>query len=210
VADPVDEELGRISQRIRSRREHEGLTLQELGRRSGVATSTIQKVETAQMIPSVAVLMKIARGLRCRMTELVGEETEEEAAIVHLPKKARHAFGKPDAMMVERLTGDLADLELETWRVTIHPGCSSGEERMHYRGEQLVICEEGTVTIAVGDREIRLAAGDSLHFKATAPHAWRNDGRKPTRFLVSGTLPAQLRAAMQARAFEESPRARAR
>ena len=59
----VDAELARISQRIRRWREEAGLTLQDLARRSELATSTIQKVETAQMVPSIAVMLKIARGL---------------------------------------------------------------------------------------------------------------------------------------------------
>ncbi len=207
---PVDEELAQISQRIRRRREQASLTLQELAKRSGVATSTIQKVETAQMIPSVAVLMKIARGLSCRIAELVGEEIDEDATLIHLPKNARHSFGKPNALMVERLSGDLIDVQLETWRVTLYPGVSSGEELIRYNGEQLVICEEGTVTFTVSGREIKVGAGDSLHFKASLPHTWRNDGERATRFLISGTLPAKLRAAMQARALREVPAARAR
>ena len=69
----LDQELARISQRIREARDAAGLTLQELAARSGVATSTIQKVETEQMIPSVAVIIKIARGLGMHVSQLVQE-----------------------------------------------------------------------------------------------------------------------------------------
>ena len=63
MAPEVDDELARISQRIREARDAAGLILQELAGKSGVATSTIQKVETEQMIQRVAVIIKIARGL---------------------------------------------------------------------------------------------------------------------------------------------------
>ena len=59
----IDGELAQISRRIRRWREEKGLTLQQLAERSDLATSTVQKVETGQMIPSVAVLLKVARGL---------------------------------------------------------------------------------------------------------------------------------------------------
>ena len=59
----TDPEIRRMAQRIRSAREEAGLTIGELARRADLAASTIQKVETLQMVPSVAVLVKIARGL---------------------------------------------------------------------------------------------------------------------------------------------------
>ena len=62
----IDGELARITARIRRWREQAGLTLQELAKRSGLATSTVQKVETGQMIPSVAVLLKLSHGLGSR------------------------------------------------------------------------------------------------------------------------------------------------
>jgi transcriptional regulator with XRE-family HTH domain len=198
VTKVVDAELARISQRVRRLRDEAGLTLQQLAGRSGVATSTIQKVETEQMIPSVAVLMKIARGLGRRVSELVdggGDELES----VHLPAEQRHPIGTPGQLLVERLSGDLFDPALETWRVTLHPGVSSGHDAIHYDGEELIICEEGTVVFRLGAREVTLRAGDTLHFKASIPHHWRNDSQAPTRFTVTGTLPNKFRAAMHGR-----------
>ena len=59
----IDPDLERIAGRVRRWREEAGLTLLELARRSGVAASTIQKVESLQMVPTIGVLLKIARGL---------------------------------------------------------------------------------------------------------------------------------------------------
>ena len=59
----IEGELAAISGRVRRWREEKGLTLQQLAERSDLAPSTVQKVETGQMIPSVAVLLKLARGL---------------------------------------------------------------------------------------------------------------------------------------------------
>jgi transcriptional regulator with XRE-family HTH domain len=101
VSAAVDDELARISRRIRAAREEEGLTLQELARRSGVATSTIQKVETAQMTPSVAVVMKIARGLGRRASELV-DDGGDAVPVVHLRAGERHPIGRPGRLVVER------------------------------------------------------------------------------------------------------------
>jgi len=194
----VDAELARIGQRVRRWREERRLTLQELANLSGLATSTVHKVESAQMIPSVAVLLKLARGLGRRPAELVHDEGAA-LELVHLPAAGRARVGVEGKMWVERLSGDLFDPALETWRVTVHPGFSGGEDAIQYDGEELVVVEEGEVTFRVGGQEFVLAEGDSFHFKAHAPHTWRNTSDAPARFVVTGTLPRQFRAVMQGR-----------
>jgi transcriptional regulator with XRE-family HTH domain len=193
--DAVESELARVAQRIRSWRDESGLTLQELAQRSGVATSTIQKVETFQMVPTVAVLLKIARGLGRSASDFVSDGPGT-AAVVHLTAEQRHPIGRRRQMLFERLSGDLARAELELWRITVQPGRGSGREAIAYPGEELVLCEQGEVTFRIGAEEVRLAAGDTLHFKASAGHSWRNDGDAPARFLILGTVPEALRGAL--------------
>jgi len=200
---PIDEggldlALARIGQRVRRWREERRLTLHELAQRSGLATSTVHKVESAQMIPSVAVLLKLARGLGRRPAELIHDEGAA-VELVHGRVGERTRIGVAGTMQVERLSGDLFDPALEAWRVTLHPGTSSGADAIHYDGEELVFVEAGEVTFRVGGRDHVLVAGDTLHFKARAPHRWWNASDAPARFLVTGTLPRQFRAVMQGR-----------
>ena len=63
--------LADMAGQIRRCRAQDGLTLQQLATRSGVAASTIHKVESQQMVPTVSVLLKIARGLGRRPAELI-------------------------------------------------------------------------------------------------------------------------------------------
>jgi transcriptional regulator with XRE-family HTH domain len=63
--------LADMAQQIRTCRAQEGLTLQKLAARSGVAASTIHKIEAQQMVPTVSVLFKIAKGLDRRPEELI-------------------------------------------------------------------------------------------------------------------------------------------
>jgi transcriptional regulator with XRE-family HTH domain len=191
-------ELARIGQRVRRWRDERRLTLQELAARSGLATSTVHKVESAQMIPSVAVLLKLARGLGRRPAELVHDEAPA-LEVAHLRVAEREPQGVADRMLVERLSGGLSDPALESFRVTLHPGVSSGHDAVAYEGEALAVVELGEVIFRVGQSDYVLAAGDSLHFKASAPHGWRNASDAPARFLLTGTLPRQLRAVLQGR-----------
>jgi len=194
-ASPPDAALARIARRVRRWREEAGFTLQQLAARSGVATSTVQKVEALQMVPSVAVLLKLARGLGRSASDLVAD-APARAAVVHLAPGDRHPVGSPRRLLAERLSGDLIDARIEMWRITLHPGCGSGAEPFAYSGEELALGEAGEITFRIGDEEHLLRPGDVLHFKASAPHLWRNEGRAVARFALLGTVPAALREAL--------------
>ncbi|MEE8165374.1 MAG: helix-turn-helix transcriptional regulator [Myxococcota bacterium] len=66
--------LADMASQIRACRAADGLTLKQLAARSGVAASTIHKVESQQMVPTVGVLLKIAKGLGRRPQELIRDE----------------------------------------------------------------------------------------------------------------------------------------
>lgn len=200
----VEEQIARVSQRLRRWREEESLTLQELGRRGGLATSTVQKVETGQMMPSLAVLMKLARGLGRPLTELL-EDPGIEVEVFHSKACDREGARVGGSLVAERLSGNLQRSSLETWHVTLQPGTSSGSDPIQYEGEELVFCEAGHVTFRVGEDEYRLHPGDSLHFKASIPHSWYNEGDETARFTITGTLPPLFRTLIESRVRETPP-----
>jgi len=195
----LDAELARLGRRVRRWREERHWTLQELAARSGLATSTVHKVESAQMIPSVAVLLKLARGLGRRAAELIHDEGAA-SELLHRRAAEREPVGAEGQLLLERLSGELSDPALEAWRVTVHPGFGSGGDELRYDGEEIVFVEAGEVTFRVDGREHVLGPGDSLHLKARAPHGWHNRSPVPARFVVTGTPPREFRALMQARA----------
>lgn len=188
----MDEDLKLIARRIRGWREELGLSLHELARRADVSPSTIQKVETEQMVPSISIVMKIARGLDRRPTELISDEPEH-LDVVLIRAKEHATSGSIAKMKAERLSGDLFDPSIEMWRVFVSPGFSSGSDPHAYEGEELILCEEGCVTFAFEEYEYQMQAGDSLHFKADLPHRWWNDGDTVARIIIAGTFPKALR-----------------
>jgi transcriptional regulator with XRE-family HTH domain len=202
----VGDEIARISDRIRRWREEKGLTRQELGERSGLAVSTVHKVETGQMIPSIAVLLKLAHGLGRRPTEII-EDAEYDEAVAVLRAADREPLSLTGKITVERLSGDLLDPVLEMWRVSIHPGMSSGRRPIRNDGEALIVCEKGRLTVQVGDEKYVLGAGDALHFKASIPHSWRNESRSAAQFTITGTLSKEIRSLLHQRLAKAAQRA---
>ena len=189
----MDEALEHLSRRVRRWREELDLSLHELGARSDVAASTIQKVETGQMIPSVAVMIKIARGLDRRPSELVSDDSHEDDVVL-LRSKEHPVIGAGSKLRVERLSGDLFDPAIEVWRIKVAPGYGSGRGKYAYEGEEVVICEEGEGTFTIADQDYIVGVGDSLHFKANLPRQWWNSGDQAARFLIAGNFPKGLRS----------------
>ncbi len=193
----MDHDVGRIAGRLRQWREEAGLTLQSLARRSDVAASTIQKVETRQMVPTIAVLLKICRGLDRRPSELLQEGTEA-VEVVHLVARERQVNSSElRKLSVEHLSANLFDPMLDVWRVVLNPHNGTGNEGIAFDGEQCIIVETGELQVRVDGKDYDLHTADTLHYKAHLPHTWSNWGDQPVRFLVisnrSRGLPASLR-----------------
>ncbi len=192
----MDEQLEEVSKRLRAWRDEAGLTLQQLAERCGVATSTIQKIETRQMVPTVAVLLKIANGLGRRASDFVKNE-DARFDVHHTTASSRRSLGDGEKLEIERLAGDLHGSALEVWRVRHGPGSGLFQDGFHFRGELLIVCESGEVDVSVEGKEYVLGAGDSLHFKAELPHGWTNRGDESAVLTVIGQLPPALRAVLE-------------
>lgn len=71
-------------------RTDERLTLQRLAQRSGVAASTIHKIEAQQRVPTISVLFKIARGLGRRPAELIRDQHEDRTSETSSKRPSRN------------------------------------------------------------------------------------------------------------------------
>lgn len=179
----IDGYLDRIAERVRSWRAAEGLTLQQVATRSAVAASTIQKVERQQMVPTVAVLFKIAHGLGKSPADLV-DDRQGSPDVVH--RRAVDHDGLPKCG-TRHLTGQLADAQLSLWRVVHSPGEGAEARHLAPRGEVVMFCERGRLEVTSGGQLFVLEPGDSLHCKTRQGLAWCAVGHEPTVFVVVGT-----------------------
>lgn len=189
----MDRHLVQIAERIRRWRVDAGFTLQQLADRSGVAASTVHKIEKNQTVPTITVLLKIATALNRRADELLVEESPENAAALHR-KEERLFLGTDGRSHIEQLALGIADSTIDVFRVYHQPGMGSGEKRgrLQYKGEVIVLIETGELTFEIGDESFTIETGDSLHFKTSVPHCWKNTGKLQSTSLFFGLLPKGL------------------
>lgn len=185
----IDDSIKKAAQKLKRARESKNLTLQQLADISGVSPSNIQKIETGTIMPSVAVMMKIARGLHKKIGYFLDDE-EEKTEVSYVKKRDRITAGvHQNGFSAQRLTSVMVDAELDSLILILDPGISSGEGTLRHRGEELVYVIRGTVTFIIDGKDYTLKAGDSLHFKSELPHSWENTGRGKAEMILVCSLP---------------------
>ncbi len=185
----VDSNLKKIGDKLSRTRESMGLTLQQLANIVQVAPSTIQKIESGTMIPSIAVMMKVARGLQKKIGFFLDED-ESSAEVVLFKKQDRLPYTEGvDHPSVRKLTTELVNPEMDGFILLLPPGASSGEEPIHHHGEELVYCIRGKVTYTIDGEHYTMGPGDCLHFKSKLPHSYKNTGRFMVELLSICSVP---------------------
>jgi transcriptional regulator with XRE-family HTH domain len=189
IAHPMEIEsyLDTIALRLRAWRGEQGLTLQQVAMRSGVAASTIQKVESKQMVPTIAVLFKITKGLGRGPTELI-DDGNGSPDVDYRPAGMSTEGNGPAVP----LTGRLENGRLNSWRVVQAPGRAVQVPDLGRDSEVLILCERGRLDATVGDRTYSLRPGDSLHCKTRSGLRWRATGQEEAEFTLIGTDTAGL------------------
>lgn len=150
--------LNDMANQLRACRARDGLTLQQLAIRCGVAASTIHKIEAQQMVPTVSVLLKIARGLGRRPEELVRDRFRD------IP-----GSDGPDA-----IPGDGSETGAErpfdrtvgAWRVDANRGERLDLIRLEPGQRAIVFVERGQGELSGPMRRLRLGAGDCAELEA--------------------------------------------
>ncbi len=142
-----------MANQLKACRARDGSTLQQLANRCGVAASTIHKIESQQMVPTVSVLLKIARGLGCRPEELV-----------------RDRWNPPDALRSDQRDGAggataesaFFDSGVGAWRIDLGRGDRFDPITLDPGQRATLFIERGRGEIGTHARRMRVSPGDCL------------------------------------------------
>ncbi len=185
----VDQQIIEIGKKIKQLRCELKLSLRDLAQYSGTSASTIHKIETNTVVPSIAVLIKIAQALKKNVSYFIGEE-EKNSQVVCVTSEDREIFFVKDSRLkVENIASSVSDPQLEVTLLHIKRGGASGEIPLIHAGEEIKFCLRGKMKYTVEGQEFVLAPGDCLHFKSGLPHSWKNVGMGNSEVLSVCTPP---------------------
>lgn len=179
-----------IGDKIKLCRKEAGYTLNQLARTAGVSPAAIHKIEKKEMIPSITVLMKIARALN----KGIGFFAQEDNGDFHfkerlevVKKDLRRVLTSPSGSRMEVLAMCLEGGKMEACIFTFGREAKSGLRSDAHKGEELFLVLDGEMSFVIDEEAYILSEGDSIHFNSERPHRWSNSGKGDLRFLWAMT-----------------------
>jgi transcriptional regulator with XRE-family HTH domain len=185
----VPSDRSTFGERVRRLRKEKGWTLTEVAVSSGLAPSTISKVERGQMSLTYDRLVLLARGLEVHLTELFDaqQQTKEPAAGNISVTRAGKASPFPSRhYLYEMLCTDYPNRRMVPLIAHIKPrSIAEFSELAEHAGEEFIYVLKGTVSVHINaNLVVTLEIGDCVYFDSSYGHAYVTAGE--TEALVLG------------------------
>ena len=167
------EQLVTLGCKIRELRKKRRMTLQELAERTGLTAGLLSKIENFRTIPSLPVLVEIARALETGLSELFEDIVFSEKKNWLLVHRHEHrpVEREPDHGLHYRMIFE-TPLDAVSMQVML---VTEGNRRDHNpvssEADQLLYILSGNFRYRIGDDRIELAEGDLLFFDGAIPHS---------------------------------------
>ena len=155
--------LRAVGERLRRMRTGAGLTLAELSERTGITSSTLSRLETGRLHPTLGQLLPLARAYRVPIDELVAAPPVGDPR-VHLRPILR--FGLTFIPLTRRAG------RAQAYKVIYPPARSlpAPELRAH-EGREWFYVLSGTVRLVLGTgQDLSLNTGEAAEFDTRVPH----------------------------------------
>ncbi len=182
-----------LGQRIRGLRAAKGWTLEQTSQASGLARSTLSKIENGQMSPTYDALIKLASGLGIDLSELFA--AQQEPTGVGRRSICRNNSGQPHPTPYYEhalLCNDLSNKDMVPFRTRIVARAFDDfEDWSRHVGEEFVYVLTGKVKLFTEFYEpVELGPGDSWYIDSRMGHRVISIGEENAEVLwVSTTNP---------------------
>ncbi len=196
---------------IRDVRKRLHLTLSELSDRTGLAVSTLSKLEKGNVSLSYDKLMLLSRGLGVDMAELLSEAPAARPASVGAGRRVVHRAGEGQLVQTqsyeqvylasELLSKRFTPIVVEVKARSIEAFKAEFGDLIRHPGEEFAYVLEGEVAFhSELYAPVTLKAGDSIYFDSEMGHAYLKAADGPCR-LVATCAPRGSQAEAVAQPF---------
>lgn len=168
AARPVD-----LGARVRHLRQARALTLEQAARQTGLARSTLSKIENGQMSPTYDALKKLAHGLEISVPQLFTPPRAAQAnGRMTVTLSGAGAAHPTTTYEHEMLAGALTRKRMLPYRTTIRArDMAEFDGWVRHDGEEFLLVLTGTITLVTEFYEpVDMARGDSAYYDATMGH----------------------------------------
>ncbi|WP_079086627.1 XRE family transcriptional regulator [Streptomyces silvensis] len=161
-ADPAQDVLTGVGPRLRALRRARGATLAALAAETGLTASTLSRLETGKLRPTLEQLLPLARAHGVPLDDLVAAPPTGDPR-VHLRPVRRS--GLVLVPLTRRAGG------IQAYKV-IHPpaGRAPTTKLQTHEGYEWFYVLDGNIRFVLGEQEFRLGVGEAAEFDTRIPH----------------------------------------
>ena len=180
----ISQILGENLHRLRTER---NLSLGQLAERAGVSKMMLSQIERGDSNPTVNTLWKIINGLGVSYSALM-ESHDPQVSVVRADEVPTQA-DEDGSYRLSCYFPNEAGRGFEIYQDELDAGHEHATESHGPNTEEFVLVEKGRLTMVVEGSSCELGPGDAIHFDASLPHVYRNEGDTCVRMLVVNTYP---------------------
>ncbi|MGD8171561.1 helix-turn-helix domain-containing protein [Vibrio sp. TRT 21S02] len=163
----------KLGQRIKDIRGKLGITLEEASQRTGLARSTLSKIENEQISPTFQAMQKLALGLQIDMPQLF--EPPRTKVATGRRDITRSGLGKPHPTQTyehELLATELSNKKMMPFKSRVRSrSFDEYKDWVRHDGEEFLLIISGEVTFYSEFYEpVRMSEGDSVYYDANMGH----------------------------------------
>src|SRR6266851_1977145 len=209
AVEPLGELLAGLGARLRSLRNQNGWTLEQLSLRTELSEPFLSRLESGRRQPSLAALLTLARAYSMPLAALLGDAPAAASPRV-VTRAGSSSAHYANGLQYRVVSGNAPKGNLHAVQVTIPP---TREHQDFYRhdGEEWLYVLSGRLRLIFEDREHLLKPGDSAHFEARTPHRLAATGPHGAEAVIvscAAPPPSNLPATGKARALKSSRKRR--
>lgn len=164
-----------IGSKVRSLRDAQGLTLEELANRTRLSKSMLSLIERGKSAPSIGTLVAISSVFGVQLPELLGKPTRDQDVVTRLSDQTE-------------VTGDHGMIHRTVMNDQIHGieiafnqykrGASNSAKPITHDGFEYGLVIDGILEVAIEDKKHTVSAGDLIRYPSTKPHRITSKGQK--------------------------------
>ena len=181
----------RLGSKIRQLRQARELSVADLAEQSQSSIEFIEGLEAGQLAPSLAPLLKIARGLGVRLGTFLDDEPQSGPVIVRSGRSEKivrfsgtSPASRASVMDFYSLASDKKDRHIEPFIIDVHPSLSKDYTPSFHEGEEFIYVLAGEIEVCYGKEHYKLNAGDSIYYDSIVPHDVHALGNANARILA--------------------------
>jgi transcriptional regulator with XRE-family HTH domain len=173
-----------VARRIGALRREAGLTLREMGAKTGLSDAYLSRVENGQIAITLASLEKLAEVFATPITTFFEGEAEPQRLVLCRAGAGRRARFRGRSGTLARLLADEKHAKLMEPLVVDVSSAAKPVRPMAHAGEEFNFVISGRCHFLFDREKHTLETGDSVYFDATVPHAVHAIRGQPCQLLA--------------------------